>query len=94
MWTGRLIPVSSVGALQGLSTLAHITLTSFVNACHWDNFRGDPRALVERYFDVLTDGDPTAAGPTARCDFSRYTPIIPSRTSITEGSGVDRSSEA
>jgi hypothetical protein len=48
--------LSELGALQELSTLAHITMTSFVNVCHWDNYQGEPRVLTERYFDVLIDG--------------------------------------
>lgn len=37
--------------LRRLSTRADITATSFVNSYHWGSFRGDPRAMVERYFD-------------------------------------------
>jgi hypothetical protein len=40
-------------ALRGLSTRAHITPTSFVNTYEWGNFRGDPRVMVERYFDAF-----------------------------------------
>jgi hypothetical protein len=36
-----------------LSTRAHITPTSFVNSYQWGSFRGDPRRLVERYFDAF-----------------------------------------
>jgi hypothetical protein len=40
------------GELRSLSTRARITSTSFVNEYHWGSFRGDPRTMVERYFDV------------------------------------------
>ncbi|WP_219419123.1 hypothetical protein [Pseudonocardia nigra] len=40
-------------ALRGLSTRAHITPTSFVNTYEWGSFSGDPRRLVERYFDAF-----------------------------------------
>ncbi|MBQ1019455.1 hypothetical protein KBX71_16500 [Micromonospora sp. D93] len=38
--------------LRSLSTRADITATSFVNIYEWGNFKGDPRKLMERYFDV------------------------------------------
>lgn len=42
-----------LGELRVLSTRAEITPTSFVNEYHWGDFRGDPRALLERYFDAF-----------------------------------------
>lgn len=39
--------------LRALSSRAQITPTSFVNEYHWGDFRGDPRALMERYFDAF-----------------------------------------
>jgi hypothetical protein len=38
--------------LRSLSTRADITVTSFVNTYEWGNFKGDPRKLMERYFDA------------------------------------------
>lgn len=38
--------------LRALSTRADITATSFANTYHWGNFKGDPRKLMERYFDA------------------------------------------
>ncbi|MEU0157199.1 hypothetical protein ABZ071_36255, partial [Micromonospora fulviviridis] len=38
--------------LRSLSTRADITATSFVNTYEWGNFKGDPRTLMERYFDA------------------------------------------
>lgn len=38
--------------LRSLSTRADITATSFVNTYEWGNFKGDPRKLMERYFDA------------------------------------------
>ncbi|WP_433616610.1 hypothetical protein ACQP2P_15250 [Dactylosporangium sp. CA-139114] len=38
--------------LRSLSTRADITATSFVNTYEWGDFKGDPRALMERYFDA------------------------------------------
>lgn len=40
------------GELRSLSTRADITATSFVNTYQWGNFKGDPRKLMERYFDA------------------------------------------
>jgi hypothetical protein len=36
-----------------MSTRAHVTPTSFVNTYHWGDFHGDPRRMVERYFDAF-----------------------------------------
>ena len=38
--------------VRALSTRARITATRFINEYHWGEFRGDPRRLVERYFDA------------------------------------------
>lgn len=38
--------------LRELSTRAQITPTSFTNVYHFGNFKGDPLALVEEYFDA------------------------------------------
>ncbi|QUH05010.1 hypothetical protein HUO13_33295 [Saccharopolyspora erythraea] len=38
--------------LRSLSTRARITATSFVNEYHWGDFRGNPRQLMERYYDA------------------------------------------
>jgi hypothetical protein len=37
--------------LRALSTRADITSTSFVNSYQWGSFRGDPRVMMEKYFD-------------------------------------------
>jgi hypothetical protein len=39
--------------LRELSTRAEITATRFVNEYHWGDFRGDPRQMMERYFDAF-----------------------------------------
>ncbi|MFG2047360.1 hypothetical protein ACGFIW_08035 [Micromonospora sp. NPDC048935] len=38
--------------LRSLSTRADITTTSFINTYEWGDFKGDPRTLMERYFDA------------------------------------------
>jgi hypothetical protein len=38
--------------LRQLSTRAEITATRFTNEYHWGNFRGDPRKMMERYYDA------------------------------------------
>jgi hypothetical protein len=40
------------GALRALSSRARITATSFTNHYEWGNFRGDPKQLMARYFDL------------------------------------------
>lgn len=42
-----------LGELRALSIRALITPTSLVNTYHWGDFRGDPRKLMERYFDAF-----------------------------------------
>ncbi len=39
-------------AVRALSTRARITATSFTNTYSWGNFRGNPRELVEKYYDA------------------------------------------
>jgi hypothetical protein len=39
--------------LRALSTRAEITPTSFTNTYHWGDFKGDPAALMDRYFDAF-----------------------------------------
>ena len=38
--------------IRALSSRATITATSFTNEYHFGDFRGDPRRLVERYYDA------------------------------------------
>jgi len=38
--------------LRSLSARADITANSFLNTYEWGNFKGDPRKLMERYFDA------------------------------------------
>jgi hypothetical protein len=49
----RPLDTRELDALRGMSTRAHITPTSFVNTYEWGSFKGDPRRLVERYFDAF-----------------------------------------
>ena len=39
--------------LRALSTRAEITPTSFTNSYQWGDFKGEPAALVDRYFDAF-----------------------------------------
>ncbi len=43
---------ADVRALEGLSTRARITATSFVNHYNWGDFGGNPRNMMERWFDL------------------------------------------
>ena len=40
-------------ALRNISTRARITPTSLVNEYNWGDFKGNPRKLVEKYFDAF-----------------------------------------
>jgi hypothetical protein len=42
-----------MSALRKLSTRAEITPTSFTNEYHWGDFRGNPRRMIEQYFDIF-----------------------------------------
>ncbi len=48
----RPLEEEDVQALEGLSTRAQITATSFVNHYNWGDFRGNPQEMVERWFDL------------------------------------------
>ena len=39
--------------LRKLSTRAEITTTSFTNEYHFGDFRGNPRSMMEKYFDAF-----------------------------------------
>jgi hypothetical protein len=49
----RPLDAQQLEQVRALSTRAHVTPTSFVNTYHWGNFRGDPRKMVERYYDAF-----------------------------------------
>ena len=52
--------------LRSISTRAEITATRFANEYQWGDLKGDPQAMVERYFDAfLYLGDATADVPAA-----------------------------
>jgi hypothetical protein len=49
----RKLTAGEMRELRAVSTRADITATRFVNEYHWGDFKGDPRAWVERYFDAF-----------------------------------------
>jgi hypothetical protein len=49
----RPLDAQQLEQVRALSTRAHVTPTSFVNTYHWGNFHGDPRKMVERYYDAF-----------------------------------------
>jgi len=49
----RPLDARQLDTLRALSTRARITPTSFVNTYQWGDFRGDPRALMEEFFDAF-----------------------------------------
>ena len=49
----RALDAHQLDEVRAMSTRAHITPTSFVNTYHWGDFHGDPRRMVERYFDAF-----------------------------------------
>ncbi|MEU4246934.1 hypothetical protein AB0F15_05930 [Amycolatopsis sp. NPDC026612] len=48
----RPLEVGERAEVRSLSTRATISATSFVNEYHWGDFKGDPRRLMERYYDA------------------------------------------
>jgi len=49
----RPLDATALAAVRALSTRARITPSSFVNTYHRGDFKGNPRALVERYYDAF-----------------------------------------
>jgi hypothetical protein len=49
----RPLTQKQMDALRNLSTRAEITVTSFTNTYNYGDFRGNPEALVDRYFDAF-----------------------------------------
>ncbi len=49
----RPLDAAEQAELGALSTRARITATGFVNHYDWGNFKGDPRSLMERHFDLF-----------------------------------------
>src|SRR5947209_158585 len=48
----RPLTAGEMRELRALSTRAEITPTSFTNEYHFGDFRGQPKALMEKYFDA------------------------------------------
>jgi hypothetical protein len=48
----RPLTADEMAELRALSTRAAITPVSFTNEYHWGDFKGDPRKLMQRYFDA------------------------------------------
>lgn len=48
----RPLDAEDQAALRALSTRARITASSFTNHYEWGDFKGDPRRMVERWFDL------------------------------------------
>lgn len=49
----RPLTKQEMGALRAISTRAEITSTSFVNTYNWGDFKGNPDALMKKYFDAF-----------------------------------------
>ena len=49
----RWLSKQEMGALRAISTRAQITPTSFVNTYNWGDFKGNPEALMKKYFDAF-----------------------------------------
>jgi hypothetical protein len=49
----RPLTKQEMAALRAISTRAEITPTSFVNTYEWGNFKGDPDAFMQKYFDAF-----------------------------------------
>ena len=49
----RPLTKEEMAEVRALSTRATITPTRFENEYHWGNFKGDPLAMVERYYDAF-----------------------------------------
>jgi hypothetical protein len=49
----RPLTKQEMGALRAISSRAEITPTSFVNTYNWGDFKGNPHALMKKYFDAF-----------------------------------------
>jgi len=49
----RPLTEKQLAELRSISTRAEITATRFVNEYEWGDLKGDPREMVERYFDAF-----------------------------------------
>jgi hypothetical protein len=49
----RPLTAREMAQLRALSTRAEITSNSFINEYHYGDFKGDPRKLMEKYFDAF-----------------------------------------
>lgn len=49
----RPLTKQDMAEVRALSTRATITPTRFVNVYHWGDFKGDPLALMQRYYDAF-----------------------------------------
>ncbi|HZX00606.1 MAG TPA: hypothetical protein VFF45_00015 [Bacilli bacterium] len=49
----RPLEPEDMAALRQITSRASITPTRLCNVYHWGDFRGDPRALIVRYFDAF-----------------------------------------
>ena len=49
----RPLSPDELAEFRARSTRAEITPTRFTNTYHWGDFKGDPRALMEEYFDAF-----------------------------------------
>jgi hypothetical protein len=48
----RPLDARQLGEVRVLSTQADISPSSFVNVYRWGNFHGNPRTMVEGYYDA------------------------------------------
>jgi hypothetical protein len=49
----RPLSKQEMGALRAISSRAEIAPTSFVNTHNWGDFKGNPDALMKKYFDAF-----------------------------------------
>jgi hypothetical protein len=49
----RILSAGEMDELRSVSSRAEITTTSFTNEYHFGDFRGDPEALMSKYFDAF-----------------------------------------
>ncbi len=49
----RPLAEEEMAELRKLSTRAEITPTGLTNTYHWGDFKGDPKTLIDRYFDAF-----------------------------------------
>lgn len=63
----RPLDADARATLRDISSRARITATSFTNSYQWGDFKGDPVALMEHWFDLHLYATNSGVHPLPQC---------------------------